>query len=92
MFGSVAIGSTVSRSVTLTNNTATAYVVTPSISGAMFRITSRTGNQLLGPGRSTSFTVAFSPTQAGARTGTLTLSTTDTFMPTIPVPLSGTGL
>jgi hypothetical protein len=71
-FGSVSVGSTSSRTVTIANvGSATAYVSSASLSGPGFTITGLTTPLSLSAAQSTQFTVGFGPTSAGSASGNL---------------------
>ena len=90
-FPNTAVGftSTTTKSVTVKNARTTPMTVTSVISGDFIRTGTTCG--VLQPGLSCSITVAFAPTDASARTGTLSVKS-DSVPNSIDVPLSGTGV
>lgn len=71
-FGSVAVGSSVSGTVTLANVGSTNAVVnSASFSGPGFSVTGLSTPVSLASGQSTAFTVAFAPTSTGTATGSV---------------------
>jgi hypothetical protein len=90
-FGPVNVGSSASLSLTLFNQGAT------PITGLSFGITGNyaisapCGVTTLASGASCSVTITFTPTAAGAQSGTLTVTSSDPGSPAT-VPLSGTGV
>jgi hypothetical protein len=73
-FGSVNVGGTATKTITVTNDgSASVTVQNVSITGAMFS-TSGSGSFTLAAGESHSIDVTFTPTSAGTANGTLTLS------------------
>lgn len=89
-FGDVLTGKTAQLSLTLSNGSATdVNGLTFSITGD-YAVTSTCGPGTLRAGSACSITVAFTPTAAGARTGTLTINSSDPTSPLL-VPLTGNG-
>lgn len=91
-FGTVTTGtSSAATTVTVTNNgDAAATISSITVSGTGFTI-NQTGTDLtLDPAQTTTFTVTFSPTTAGAATGTVTIASNDPGSPDT-VALTGTG-
>ena len=85
-FGNVQIG-TSSQGVTLTNRgTASLTISAYSVSGTGFSLTGLSLPKTLNGGDTTTFTVTFAPTAAGAASGSLTITSNT---PTLTVPLSG---
>ncbi|HVR79550.1 MAG TPA: choice-of-anchor D domain-containing protein [Acidimicrobiia bacterium] len=93
-FGTVAVGETVSRTVTITNqgdSNDTVVTLDPSISGSpAFSFTSGGGEVTLSPGDSTQVVIAFSPNNAGSTNGTLVIDHDGANDP-LEVSLTGTG-
>ena len=90
-FGSIAIAASASQSITLTNaGTAPVTNVALTISGD-YAITTPCNSATLAPSQTCSVTVTFTPTIAGARPGTLTVTSSDSTSP-ISVPLTGIGI
>jgi len=87
--GSVAVGHTFSKSVTVTNNEATAISLSPSTS-ADYSVTGGTCGSSLAAGAKCTITVTFAPTSSGAINGGLAIATNGAFSPQV-VGLSGTG-
>ncbi|GAA3764701.1 ESPR-type extended signal peptide-containing protein [Terriglobus aquaticus] len=91
-FGNILIGNTQTLALTLTNTSATdVNGLQIGISSGDFTGTSTCGPVTLTAGSSCSINVTFTPSQPGARTGTLTVSSTDPSSP-LQVPLTGNGL
>lgn len=91
-FGSVNDGSSSTKTVTLTDTgNADVTVSQVAVSGAMFSLASGGTGITLSPGQSTSFSVQFSPTAAGADNGSASISSNATGSPA-SVSLSGTGV
>ena len=91
-FGSESVGTTSgSQSVTLTNNSTSSTIDVSSIDcTGPFTFTGVSLPETLNPGQSVSLSVNFTPTAAGAETGTLTVTSTAGNSPN-NVTLSGTG-
>jgi hypothetical protein len=89
-FGSVALGATGSLSLTLANTGTSLISGLAFAATSDFAVTTPCSVTTLIGGASCSVTVAFTPTVAGARTGTLTISSSDPASP-LPIALSGTG-
>jgi hypothetical protein len=92
-YGSVRIGTTSLRTVTI-QNTGTANLVVSAFSitgtnAAMFT-TNLTVPRTITPGGSSSFTVTFAPTSTGSKSATLSLTSNAPTSPTV-IPLSGSG-
>lgn len=93
-FGSVTVGSSKTISLTVTNpgSNGTVNVSGVSVTGTGFTLTSAPTTPFsVAPGASASAKVTFSPTTAGAATGSLTV-TSDASDSSISIPLSGTGV
>jgi hypothetical protein len=90
-FGSVTLGSPVTKSITLTDaGTANVSISTVSATGAGFSAkSSATAN--LDPNGTATVSVTFSPTAAGAVQGTLSISSNATNS-VVQIPLSATGV
>jgi hypothetical protein len=92
-FGSVAVDSGVTKTVTLTSTGASALTVnSASITGAGFSIIGGTFPTTLNPGQSLTLQLQFEPTAAGSVTGQFTVSTNSTTGGTSVVTLSGSGM
>ncbi|HXJ94620.1 MAG TPA: choice-of-anchor D domain-containing protein [Terriglobia bacterium] len=90
-FGSVALGSTVTQNVTVTNTGAQQFDVTAVDYSAPFAVTGFSGTKvLLSPGKSLNLTVSYSPFNLGYGTGFVTISYD--YLPSTGVALSGTGV
>ncbi len=90
-FGDVLTGKTAQLSLTLANISATdVNALTFTIAGD-YAATSTCGPGTLRAGSSCSITVAFTPTVAGTRSGTLTVSSSDPSSPLV-IPLTGNGI
>lgn len=93
-YASTTVGATTSLSVTLTNSGTAALVLgATTISGADFSIASNTctSGASIAPTSSCAVSVAFTPTAAGARSGSLTISH-NASPATSTVSLAGTGV
>ncbi|HTU34385.1 MAG TPA: choice-of-anchor D domain-containing protein [Candidatus Acidoferrum sp.] len=92
-FSSVGVGATAKQTVTITNSgTASESVTAITASGTAFSVSGITLPYTLEAGSSSTFTAEFTPTAAGATTGTLSIvATSGGSDPTFTVALSGTG-
>jgi hypothetical protein len=94
-FGSIALGATADLSLVLANKgTAPVTGLALSLGGTAagdFQVTVPCPQTTLAAGASCTVTVAFSPSAVGARSGTLTVASSDPSSP-VAVPLSGTGV
>jgi Abnormal spindle-like microcephaly-assoc'd, ASPM-SPD-2-Hydin/Cep192 domain 4/HYDIN/CFA65/VesB-like, Ig-like domain len=90
-FGNVAVGSTVTQTVSVTNTgTATVNITGASITGAGFTMVSGSGATSVPVGQSASLQVQFAPTSEGNDSATLTV-TSDASNSPVAVSFSGTG-
>ena len=90
-FGNVTVGKNQTVSVVITNTGGEAVTLSSaSASGSGFSVTGQTPTTL-NAGQSTTFNAIFTPTAAGAASGTLTISS-NASNATLSVPLSGTGI
>ena len=90
-FGSIAIGASANLTLTLANTgTAPVNNLALTLTGD-YAVTIPCSTTTLTPGSSCPITVTFTPTTLGARTGTLTIASTDANSPTL-VPLTGNGV
>lgn len=90
-FGSVAVGSNATQSLSITNTgTAAVNVSSATISGAGFTITGGNLATSIGVGQSVTAQIQFAPTSSGASSGTLTV-TSDASNSPLAVSLTGTG-
>jgi len=90
-FGNVTDGSNQSLSATVTNTGGSNVTIsTATISGIGFTLSGISTPLTVNAGQSTTFTVKFAPTTAGAASGTVTISS-NASNPTLTVSLSGTG-
>ncbi|WP_348260872.1 choice-of-anchor D domain-containing protein [Telmatobacter sp. DSM 110680] len=88
-FGNVAVGTAVTKSVTITSSGTVAVTInSDSISGSGFSVSGGSFPATLNPGQAAVVTVQFDPTTASASTGQLTISSN---APNTTVSLSGTG-
>jgi hypothetical protein len=87
--GTVAVGSTSSKTVTVTNNQTTAISLSAAAS-ADYSVTGGTCALSLGAGSNCTITVKFAPSITGAINGALAITTNGAFSPQI-VALTGTG-
>lgn len=91
-FGDTGVGLTSSgTTLTLSNNGGLPLTVVSTTVAGDFAIAANTCGGSIAPGTACNFTVVFSPTAAGTRTGTLTLTDNAT-TGTQTVTLSGTGI
>jgi centrosomal CEP192-like protein/HYDIN/CFA65/VesB family protein/ASPM-SPD-2-Hydin domain-containing protein/uncharacterized protein DUF1573 len=91
-FGNVAVGSTATQSVTVTNSgTATVNLSAATISGAGFTVMGGNPSASIPVGQSITVQMQFAPTAPGAANGTLTV-TSDASNSPLAVSLSGTGM
>jgi hypothetical protein len=91
-FGSVAVNSAVTKSVTLTSTGSSAVTVnSAAISGAGFSIIAGSFPVTLNTNQSVAVQVQFRPVAAGSDTGKLTISSNSSSGSTTAVALSGTG-
>ena len=91
-FGTVTVGQTNSQTITLSNPGSANLNVTQSAGpGTGFGLTGLAMPLTLAPGKSTSFTVSFTPTSGTSSSSSLTLVSNAPNSPTT-IPLSGTGL
>jgi hypothetical protein len=94
-FGNLAVGSTKSSSITLSNSIAAGgqsiSISQITVSGSVFDVVLPTLPLVLTAGQSFTLTTTFSPIAAGAATGTMSIVVSGTSQPT-SVPLSGNGL
>jgi hypothetical protein len=91
-FGTVTVGQTNSQTITLSNPGTANLTVTQSAGpGTGFGLTGLAFPLTLAPGKSTTFTVSFTPTSGTNSSSSLTLVSNAPNSPTT-IPLSGTGL
>ena len=91
-FGNVVIGTNKTLSETLTNTGGSSLTISAAtITGSGMSISGLTLPVTLNAGQSTTFSVKFSPTAAGAVSGNLTI-TSNGSNPTLTIPVSGTGV
>ena len=91
-FGNVTVGSNQTVSVAITNTGGSGVTITSALaSGNGFSVTGPSLPITLNAGQSSSFSVAFAPSNPGAATGALTIGS-NANNPTLSVPLSGTGV
>jgi hypothetical protein len=90
-FGNIAVGSTGSQTINLTNGgSASVTISQASVSGTGFAISGLTTPLTLTAGQTTSFTATLVPSVPGALTGTLTINS-NAPNPITTIPLNGTG-
>jgi len=90
-FGNVAVGSSQSATITLTNSGGTSVDLSQvSVSGAGFQISGITAPLTLNASQSMTFSIAFAPQATGSATGSVIL-TSNGSDPTLTIPLSGAG-
>ena len=91
-FGNVTVGSNQTVPVIVTNTGGESVTISSAAaSGTGFSFTGQTPPVTLNAGQSATFNAVFTPTTAGAATGTLTINS-NASNPTLSVPLSGTGV
>ena len=90
-FGNVAVGSTATQTVSVTNTgKATVSISQAAIIGSGFTMVNGSGATSLPVGQSASLQIQFAPTSEGSDTATLTISS-DASNSALGIPLSGTG-
>lgn len=90
-FGSVLVGDKQTLSETVTNTGGASVTISQiAASGSGFSLSGTSVPVTLTTGQSTSFSVAFAPTSAGAVSGNVAV-TSNASNPTLNIPLSGTG-
>ena len=91
-FGSIQVGSSDSKSETLTNTGASTVTITQATaSGAGFSVSGVSLPATVGANQSVTFTATFSPSSAGAASGALSIVSSASGSP-LSIPLSGTGV
>ena len=91
-YGNVNLGSTSSKTVTLTNTGNSSVSISQlSVSGAGFTASGLTAPLSLTAGQSTTFSVNFAPTAAGAVSGSVSVASNATNSPTL-IALTGSGV
>lgn len=91
-FGTVTIGSPVTKTVTLTSTgTSSVTVNSATISGAGFSVSGSSYPVTLNPKQTLTLQVKFNPTVAGTASGQLTIKSNSSSYPTMNVGLTGTG-
>jgi hypothetical protein len=91
-FGNVQVGNNQALTVTLTNGGSASVTINQAgASGTGFTLSGISVPLTLAAGQSTSFTAAFSPTSAGAVSGSITIASTAS-NPSLSIPLSGTAV
>ena len=94
-FGTAAVGTSVTRTFTVTNKgTAPLSLTRLSTSGwpAGFSLASNLGSTSLAPGQSTMFSIRFSPTKSGTAGGQITLRNSDASESAFELRLSGSAV
>ncbi|MEU7825601.1 ThuA domain-containing protein [Catellatospora sp. NPDC049133] len=90
-FPNTNVGSSVTRTTQISNTGGTtASISSVTVSGAGFSLSANGCGSALAPGASCTVTVAFAPTSAGGKTGTLIVASSAS-NPTLSVGLTGTG-
>ncbi|MGB2677960.1 MAG: choice-of-anchor D domain-containing protein [Candidatus Acidiferrum sp.] len=91
-FGNVAVGTTDSQTIQLSNTGTAALTVSQvSVTGSVFSTTGLTLPLTLNPGQASTFNAQFSPTSAGSVSGSLTITSNAPGSPAT-VALTGTGV
>jgi hypothetical protein len=92
-FGDVGLNSPSSQSITLTSTgTSPVTVSAATVSGTGFKLSGSSLPVTLSTNQTTTLTVQFDPTAAGAATGTLTIANTSTNNASDVITLTGTGV
>jgi hypothetical protein len=92
-FGNVTLNTAVKQAVTLKSTGTTALTISAgAVSGAGFSVSGASFPVTLNPGQSTTLTLQFDPTSAGAVTGAVTLSSNASNGSTTVISLSGAGV
>jgi hypothetical protein len=89
-FGSVAVGSNSSQSVTLTNNGNSTVTIGTVSAGTGFSASGVTAGQMIGAGQTATLAVTFTPGSVATVSGTVAVTSNATNSP-ISISLSGTG-
>ncbi|MEU8074851.1 ThuA domain-containing protein [Catellatospora citrea] len=90
-FPNTNVGSTITRTTQISNTGGTtASISSVAVSGTGFSLSANGCGSALAPGASCTVTVAFTPTSAGAKSGTLTVASSAS-NPALSVGLTGTG-
>jgi hypothetical protein len=91
-FGNVPLNVTATRTVTLTSSGAASLtIISATVSGTGFGMTTGTFPITLSPGQSTTLSVQFETSSLGAEAGQLTIASNSSTNPTAMIALSGTG-
>ena len=91
-FGSMQVGVKSTLTETVTNTGGSSVTISAiAVSGPGFSLSGTTVPVTLAAGKTTSFSVSFDPTSAGAASGNVTV-TSNASNPTLTIPLSGTGV
>lgn len=90
-FVNVTVGNQLSASETVTNTGGTSVTISQASASTGFSLSGITTPTTLAGGKSTTFTIIFTPQSSGAATGNVTLTSNAT-NPTLTIPLSGTGV
>lgn len=90
-FGNVAVGSSKSATITVTNSGGTSLEVSQvAVSGTGFQVSGFSAAMMLNASQSTTFSVSFAPKAAGSVTGSVVISSNGS-NPSLTIPLSGDG-
>jgi hypothetical protein len=90
-FGSMQIGSSTTRSETLTNSGGSSITVAQAnVTGSGFSVTGLSLPMVLSPGQSFTFGVAFAPTSVGSTSGSISV-VSDASNPNLSIALAGSG-
>ena len=94
-FGNVKVKKSKTSSFVVKNiGTANLSISNSAVTGtnaSMFTITSGSGSKTIKPGKRLAIKVAFKPTSTGSKSATLRITSNDPDIPTLDIPLSGTG-
>ncbi len=91
-FGNVDVGASVTQTVAVTNTAPGAVPLPPLAATGDFRVSATTCGATLAAGATCTFSVTFTPTTIGPRTGTLTPTSTTAAYATSSTALSGNGI
>jgi hypothetical protein len=92
-FGNEAVNTPTTQTLTLTSTGAAATTITSAtLTGTGFSVSGATFPVTLTPGQSTTLTVQFDPSAAGAATGQITVASDASGGSSTVIPLSGTGV
>lgn len=92
-FGNIAVNSTASKAVTLTNSGNSPLTISgDSVTGTGMSASGINGSTTLAPGQSTTLTAAFAPKTTGSVSGSITIASNATNTPNLGLLVTGTGV